>query len=84
MNIGQLEHLVKRFQQGDVSATELGTLSVADLDLINAYLAGCRRVYSEFGFTHPQGAVLDPLPSGAGRVYTEREILSEFRPYGPR
>ena len=84
MNIGQLEHLVKRFQQGDVSATELGALSVADLDLINAYLAGCRRVYSEFGFTHPQGAVLDPLPPGAGRVYTEREILSEFRPYGPR
>ena len=65
MNIGQLEHLVKRFQQGDVSATELGALSVAVLDLINAYLAGCRRVYSEFGFTHPQGAVLDPLPPGA-------------------
>ena len=83
MNIGQLEHLVKRFQQGDVSATELGALSVADLDLINAYLAGCRRVYSEFGFTHPQGAVLDPVPPER-RVYTEREILSEFRPYDPR
>ena len=58
MNIGQLEHLVKRFQQGEVSATELGTLSVADLDLINAYLAGCRRVYSEFGATARRGTRL--------------------------
>ncbi len=38
------------------------------------------RVYSEFGFSHPQGAVLDPVPPER-RVYTEREILAEFRPY---
>ena len=80
MNIGQLEHLVRRFRQQEVSAAELRALSTTDLDLINAYLAGCRRVYSEFGFSHPQGAVLDPVPPER-RVYTEREILAEFRPY---
>lgn len=84
MTIGQIEVLVKRFRQQKVSAAELAALSPTDLDLVNAYLAGCRRVYSEFGFTHPQGAPLDPLPPGTGRVYTEREILAEFRPYGPR
>lgn len=82
MNIGQIEHIVKRFQQREVSAAELRALSPTDLDLINAYLAGCRRIYSEFGFAHPQGAVLNPVPPER-RIYTESEILAEFDPYGP-
>lgn len=77
----QVERFLERLSQNKVEGEEIQTLTVNDLDIINAYLAGRVRAFKRVLFS-PDAADVHSSFSGdrtrVRRTYSESEVLSEF------